>query len=58
MGLYAREDDVIRDAVTRLKQAMPGAMPSSSPPLPASGGTGSGSKYQFRIGCGIWIPPI
>jgi putative addiction module CopG family antidote len=24
MGLYAREDDVIRDAVTRLKQAMPG----------------------------------
>jgi Arc/MetJ-type ribon-helix-helix transcriptional regulator len=23
MGLYAREDDVIRDAVTRLKQAMP-----------------------------------
>ncbi len=25
MGLYAREDDVIRDAVTRLKQAMPDA---------------------------------
>jgi Arc/MetJ-type ribon-helix-helix transcriptional regulator len=24
MGLYAREDDVICDAVTRLKQAMPG----------------------------------
>ena len=27
MGLYAREDDVIRDAVTRLKQAMPAAAP-------------------------------
>jgi Arc/MetJ-type ribon-helix-helix transcriptional regulator len=25
MGFYAREDDVIRDAVTRLKQAMPDA---------------------------------
>jgi Arc/MetJ-type ribon-helix-helix transcriptional regulator len=25
MGLYAREDDVIRDAVIRLKQAMPDA---------------------------------
>ena len=25
MGLYVREDDVIRDAVTRLKQAMPDA---------------------------------
>jgi Arc/MetJ-type ribon-helix-helix transcriptional regulator len=26
-GLYAREDDVIRDALTRLKQAMPEATP-------------------------------
>jgi hypothetical protein len=25
MGLYAREDDVIRDAVIRLRQAMPDA---------------------------------
>ena len=30
MGLYAREDDVIRDAVTRLKQAMPGAAAPSA----------------------------
>ena len=29
MGLYVREDDVIRDAVTRLKQAIPDA---SAPP--------------------------
>ena len=28
-GLYAREDDVVRDALTRLKQTMPKATTSS-----------------------------
>ena len=38
-GLYAREDDVIRDALTRLQQAMPeakqtGAVRARSEPRP------------------------
>jgi Arc/MetJ-type ribon-helix-helix transcriptional regulator len=31
-GLYAREDDVIRDALTRLKQAMPEGNPPPGKP--------------------------
>jgi putative addiction module CopG family antidote len=38
-GLYAREDDVIRDALTRLKQDMPKANPArkkTKPAMPAT----------------------
>ncbi len=45
-GFYAREDDVIRDALTRLKQAMPKSTPASGkrakraePAAPARGAT-------------------
>jgi Arc/MetJ-type ribon-helix-helix transcriptional regulator len=46
MGFYAREDDVIRDAVTRLKQAMPDA---AAPPAKRAKPAGKATKNPLTI---------